>query len=167
MAKRFPELAALEDRTECRQILLDIVDRNVERLHEILKTHEENADAEAERVVAQKGFDTGPRCKQLSDYELKYDRAYRQSLAMYEKMTGERRGAWNGKDETWRGGPARQSRLRRRLTVRRVMSIAWDRRACRRGESGVQTLVTGVDRRSLRGRQRWRRAAHGVSVLLS
>ncbi len=105
MAKRFPELAALEDRTECRQILLDIVDRNVERLHEILKTHEENADAEAERVVARKGFDTGPRCKQLSDYELKYDRAYRQSLAMYEKMTGERRGAWNGKDETWRGGP--------------------------------------------------------------
>ena len=49
VAKRCPELAALEDRTECRQILLDIVDRNVERLEEILKTHEENADAEAER----------------------------------------------------------------------------------------------------------------------
>ncbi len=107
VAKRFPELAALEDRAECRQILLDIVDQKVERLEEILKKHEENADAEAERVVAQKGFDTSPRGKQLSDYELKYDRAYRQSLAVYEKLTGERRGAWNGKDETWRGGPAR------------------------------------------------------------
>ena len=106
VAKRFPELAALEDRTECRQILLDIVDRNVERLHEILKTHEENADAEAERVVARKGFDNSPRGKQLKDYELKYHRELRQSIVVYEKLTGERRGAWNGKDETWRGGSA-------------------------------------------------------------
>jgi hypothetical protein len=63
VAKRFPELAALEDQAECRQILLDIVDRNIARLEEILKTHEENADAEAERVVAREGVDTSPRCR--------------------------------------------------------------------------------------------------------
>ena len=103
VAKRCPELAALEDRAECRQILLDIVDRNVERLEEILKTHEENADAEAERVVAREGFDTSPRGKQLNDYELKYDRALRQGLAAYEKLTGERSTA--APIEPWRPPP--------------------------------------------------------------
>ena len=90
VAKRYPELAALEDRAECRQILLELVDRNIERLEAILKTHEENADAEAEGVVAREGFDTAPRCKQLHDYELKYDRALRQGLAAYDKLRGER-----------------------------------------------------------------------------
>ena len=90
MAKRNPKLAALEDTAECRGLLLDIVDRNIERLEEILKTHEENADTEAERVVAREGFDTGPRGKQLHDYELKYDRALRQGLATFDKLTGGR-----------------------------------------------------------------------------
>ncbi len=105
--KRCPELAALKNRAKGRQILLDIVDRSIERLEAILKTHEENADAEAERVVAREGVDTSPRGKQLNDYELKYHRELRQSIVVYEKLTGERRGAWNGKDETWRGGSAR------------------------------------------------------------
>ncbi len=106
VALRCPELAALEDQTECRQILLDIVDRNVERLEEILKTHEENADAEAERVVAREGFDTSPRSKQLNDYELKYDRAVRQSLVVYEKLTGGRKREWDAARSGEPGAPA-------------------------------------------------------------
>ncbi len=95
VAKRFPELAALEDQAECRQILLDLVDRNVEQLEEILATYQANADAEAERVVAREGFDTGPRGKQLHDYELKYQRALNQGIGVYNKLTGGRRGEWD------------------------------------------------------------------------
>ena len=54
-------------------------------------------------MVAREGFDTSPRGKQLNDYELKYDRALRQWLAAYEKLTGERSTA--APIEPWRPPP--------------------------------------------------------------
>jgi hypothetical protein len=90
VAKRCPELAALKDRAECRQILLDLVDRNVERLEEILATYQAKADTEDERTVAREGFDISPRGRQLHDYDLKYRRALNQGIAVYNKLTGRR-----------------------------------------------------------------------------
>jgi hypothetical protein len=49
---RWPDLVRATQTAQCRQILMDLVDRNIERLNARLEVHEENANADAERTVA-------------------------------------------------------------------------------------------------------------------
>ncbi len=91
VADRFPELEKLKEPDECRAVLFEIIDRNIERLEEVLAAHEEDADAQAKRVVAREGFDTSPRAKQLNDFEIRYTNVLYRGMRVYKEMTGGKR----------------------------------------------------------------------------
>ena len=57
---QWPDLVSTKDTAQCRQILIDLVDQNIERLNAKLEVHEQNADANAEATVARLSFDQAP-----------------------------------------------------------------------------------------------------------
>ena len=92
VADRFPELEKLKEPDECCAVLFDIIDRNIERLEEILAAHEENADAQARWVVAREGFDTSPRAKELNDFEIRYTNVLYRGMRVYKEIKGRAEG---------------------------------------------------------------------------
>jgi hypothetical protein len=136
VADRFPELEKLKEPDECRAVLFEISDRNIERLEEILAAHEENADAQAKRVVAREGFDTSPRAKQLNDFEIRYTNVLYRGMKVYKEIKG----------RTEDGGRRAEG-------------------GGRRTEGGRCLVLTMLGVTAIRRRRLSRRTAHGVCLL--
>jgi hypothetical protein len=95
---QWPEL--VEDFTEAlaREVLVDLVERNVERLDEMLASYTENAEAIEERRLNRLRLDDSPQSKIIRDFKLKSANAFYRGLDACEKYRKRR------KDESWRGG---------------------------------------------------------------
>ena len=85
---RWPDLVSATEPAKCRQLLIDLVDRNIERLDAKLEVHEENADSDAERAVARLGFDSSPDGERMRQYRIKCVNALHRGLAAYRKYHG-------------------------------------------------------------------------------
>jgi hypothetical protein len=103
LVERWPDLFRARDKAECRQILLDLVDRNIERLNAKLEVHEANADAVAEATVARLNFDPSPEGVALRNQQMKSLNALFRGMENYRKH--KRRAKGRGKRA---GGGGRQ-----------------------------------------------------------
>jgi hypothetical protein len=88
VAARWPDLVSAAEPDKCRQLLLDLVDRNIERIDAKLEVHEENADSDAERAVARLGFDSSPDGERIRHYRIKCLNAFYRGLDSYRKHHG-------------------------------------------------------------------------------
>jgi hypothetical protein len=87
---QWPDLVRATETDECRRILIDLVDRNIERLDAKLEVHEENADVDAERTVARLGFDHSAEAKELRAYMLKCTNVLYRGIETYRKYQGKK-----------------------------------------------------------------------------
>ena len=110
---RWPDLVSATVPDKCRQLLIDLVDRNIERLDAKLEVHEENADSDAERAVARLGFDSSPEGQRICHYRIKCVNALHRGLAAYRKYHGKPRPE-RERPRFDRGGPAPEDS---RLTI--------------------------------------------------
>ncbi len=85
LAERWPDLFRARDKAEWRQMLLDLVQQNIERLNAILQVHEANADAVAEQTFARLSFDPSPEGAALRNYEMKSLNALFRGMENYRK----------------------------------------------------------------------------------
>ena len=69
--ERFPELFRAGEAAEWKQILVDLAERNIERLNAKLEVLEENADAIDQRTFDRLNFDPTPEGDALRNYEMK------------------------------------------------------------------------------------------------
>ena len=65
IAARWPELDILAKSPDCREMLLELVDQNIERLNEKIEEYKANSDARAEQEVTRLKFDPSPMGKQM------------------------------------------------------------------------------------------------------
>ena len=103
LVERWPDLFRARDKAECRQILLDLVDRNIERLNAKLDVHEANAEAVAEQAFARLNFDPSPEGVALRNQQMKSLNALFRGMENYRKH--KRRAKGRGKRA---GGGGRQ-----------------------------------------------------------
>ncbi len=85
LVERWPDLFRARDKAECRQILLDLVDRNIERLNAKLDVHEANAEAVAEQAFARLNFDPSPEGVALRNQQMKSLNALFRGMENYRK----------------------------------------------------------------------------------
>jgi len=101
---RWPDLVSAEDTARCRQILIDLADRNIERLNAKLEVHEQNADANAQRTVDRLGFDQSPDSNRIRQYKLKCNSGFFRAFETYRKYQAKKR-AEGGERRIEYGGP--------------------------------------------------------------
>jgi len=82
---RWPDLVSAEDTARCRQILIDLADRNIERLDAKLEVYAENADANAQRTVDRLGFDQSPEGNRIRQYKLKCNSGFFRAIEAFRK----------------------------------------------------------------------------------
>ncbi len=98
LAARWPELFRARDKAEWRQMLLDLVQQNIERLNARLDVHEANADAVAEQTFARLSFDPSPEGAAMRNYQMKSLSALFRGMENYRKHKSRTSGGGNGAD---------------------------------------------------------------------
>ncbi len=98
LAARWPELFRARDKAEWRQMLLDLVQQNIERLNARLEVHEANADAVAEQTFARLSFDPSPEGAAMRNYQMKSLSALFRGMENYRKHKSRTSGGGNGAD---------------------------------------------------------------------
>ena len=88
---RWPDLVSAEETARCRQILIDLADRNIERLNAKLEVHEENADVNAERTVARLSFDQSRDGERIRQYQMKCINGFFRGIETFRKYQGKKR----------------------------------------------------------------------------
>ena len=86
------ELAGITDKAKARGILMDLVERNIERLDEILEMHVQNADVTAEKTVDRLCQAESTDGKSIRGYKLKCGNAFLRTLDACKKHEKERKG---------------------------------------------------------------------------
>ena len=97
--ERWPDLYRTREKEDWRQMLVDLADQNIERLTAKLEVHEQNADAQAERIFARLSFDPSPEGEVLRNYQIKCTNALFRGMANYrnyQAKTGGRAGVASG-----------------------------------------------------------------------
>ena len=94
--ERFPELFRAREAAEWKQILVDLAERNIERLNAKLEVLEENADAIDQRTFDRLNFDPTPEGDALRNYEMKCTNALFRGMENYRKYKARRRDGWSG-----------------------------------------------------------------------
>ncbi len=125
----WPSLAEIEGESEGRAVLLDIVDQNIDRLDELIKTHVQNADHRAEGEFRRLCVDPSPESHNLRKYKEKRENAFlrgQKACQNYKKSNGE--GRRGGGREQWRD------------TQGELIKSTDDRRAARRAGLGNPNL---------------------------
>ena len=92
----WPGLIEIEEESQGRAILLDIVDSNIERLDDLIKAHAENADDQAEGLFERLGADPSRESHNLRAYKQKCQNAYyrgQTACQNYKKSNGENKAA--------------------------------------------------------------------------
>ena len=87
----WPGLIEIEEESQGRAILLDIVDSNIERLDDLIKAHAENADDQAEGQFERLGADPSRESHNLRAYKQKCQNAYyrgQTACQNYKKSNG-------------------------------------------------------------------------------
>ena len=100
---RFPDLVSADDPVKCRQILIDLVDENIERLDAKLEEHEANADVHAQRAFARLGFDKSPDGQRIRQHQMKCVNALYRGMETYRKYQGKKKAEGGGRraEDTW------------------------------------------------------------------
>ncbi len=130
---RWPGLSRPADQASCRRMLVELVDREVAQLNEMLEVHEEMSDVYDERAVADAGFGSDKRSHQIRQYKLSAVRAIYRGMGALEKRNraeggGRRKYLGRTSRGTGRragGGSGRNWRKRAGSTV--CLRIEWPR----------------------------------------
>ena len=95
---RWPQELFTNDFEKAKAMLLDLVERNVERLEAKLEVHTDREGEYLLRRAARQGFDDSPRGERLRRYEMACDRRFYRSLAAFWKHRREMERAQEGND---------------------------------------------------------------------
>ena len=118
---RWPDLVSADEPARCRELLIELVDRNIERLNAKLEVHEQNADANARRTVDRLGFDQGRDGERIRAYKLKCRNGFFRAIEAYRKHQAKKRA--EGRERTGEYPPLtakdRERETWRRITVGR------------------------------------------------
>jgi len=95
---RWPQELFTNDTEKAKGMLLDLIDRNVERLEAKLEVHTDRAGEYLLRSAARQGFDDSPRGERLRRYEMACDRRFYRSLAAFWKHRREMERAEPGEE---------------------------------------------------------------------
>ena len=100
---RWPELVSADDPVKCRQVLIDLVDENIERLDAKLEEHEANADVHAQRAFASLGFDKSPDGQRIRQHQMRCVNALYRGMETYRKYQGKKKAEGGGRraEDTW------------------------------------------------------------------
>jgi hypothetical protein len=82
---RWRDLPSREEPEKCRQLLIELVDRHIERLDAKLEVYEENADAITERTIARLSFDPSPEGECLRRHQMRCMNAFFRAIDMHRK----------------------------------------------------------------------------------
>jgi hypothetical protein len=85
---RFPDMVGPHETEKCRQILTDLVDRNIEDLNAKVAKHTAAAQLTAERTVDLRRFDQSADADRMRRFELKCRSQYFQAIQLYRKLRG-------------------------------------------------------------------------------
>ena len=88
---RWPDLVTADETARCRELLIELADRNIERLNAKLEVHEQNADANARRTVDRLGFDQGRDGERIRAYKLKCRSGFFRAMEAYRKHQAKKR----------------------------------------------------------------------------
>ena len=104
---RWPELDILAKSPDCREMLLELVDQNIERLNEKIEEYKADSDARAEQEVTRLKFDPSPIAKQMREHHFKCSNAFHREFEKFQKYEK------TGKAERERIAPTVDDRLPR------------------------------------------------------
>ncbi len=91
----WPDLLKLKDPVRCREILVELVDRELVRLSGELTKHLRNVQKHGEKSVARLSFDLSQDGELLRRYDLRYKSSLYRSIEIYDKVSKrERRGGY-------------------------------------------------------------------------
>ena len=82
---RWPDLLSIQHEAAGREALIELVNREIEYLDELLKAHVENADAVAVRTIERLRQDETPTGKSIRDYKSKSTSTFYRGLEVYRK----------------------------------------------------------------------------------
>jgi hypothetical protein len=105
---RFPDLFRDQGQPEYKQMLVDLLDENIDRLSELLREHEASAEENAERTVDRFQFDSTPEGTALSNHLMRCtDRLHRgfETYRKYQSSKRRRRRADEGESDGDDAGP--------------------------------------------------------------
>jgi hypothetical protein len=102
---RWPDMVSSKERVRCREILVNLVDTQIQRLTELQELHEQNTEHEAQRTVTRLGFDRSRDAELMRRYELRYRVALDRTIKTYERVHGKDQG--DNDDPTGRGAERR------------------------------------------------------------
>jgi hypothetical protein len=83
---RFTDLVTADQTTKCRQILIDLVDRNIAELDARIAEHDAVIVTNAERTFDRRSFDHSADGERLRRFELSCRTQYFQALLLYRKI---------------------------------------------------------------------------------
>ena len=98
LVARWPDLFKAREAAEWRQMLLDLVQQNIERLNAKLEVHEANADAVDEQTFARLSFDPSPEGAAMRNFQMKSLNALFRGMENYRKHKSRTSGRGNGAD---------------------------------------------------------------------
>ena len=93
---RWPDLVGKRKPEQARQLLLELVDENIERIEELLETHEQDPDENNERIMHRMGVDPSREGQFYLQYELKYANAVKKGVSDLQRYQEKKR------KEAWR-----------------------------------------------------------------
>ncbi|MFI5461638.1 MAG: hypothetical protein ACHRXM_40150, partial [Isosphaerales bacterium] len=100
---QWPDLVSTTDTARCRQILIDLADRNIERLNGKLELLEALADANAERTVARLSVDQSPDGQRLRAYHMKCVSALNRGFETFRKYQGKKKAEGRDRKDEYAG----------------------------------------------------------------
>ena len=83
---RWPDLVRTKDRVQCREILVELVERELKRLAAKLRKHKRNTEKNGRKSVDELGFDLTHDGELLHKYVLRYRSSLNSMDRTYEKM---------------------------------------------------------------------------------
>jgi len=100
---RWPDLVSTEDKAQCRQILIDLVDWHIEQLNSNLAEHAAHADANAQRTITRLSVDKSPDAQRLRAYHLKCLSAFARGLDTLRKYQGKKKAEGRKRKDEYAG----------------------------------------------------------------
>jgi hypothetical protein len=88
---RFPDLFRDQGQAEYKQMLVDLVDENIERLSALLREHEADAEENAQRTVDRFQFDSTPEGTALSNHLIRCTDRLHRGFETYRKYQSNKR----------------------------------------------------------------------------
>ena len=91
VVRRFTDLPNAYEAEKCRQILFDLVDRNISELDTRIASHDADILAKAQRTFDRRGFDHSAEGERMRRFEMQCRSQYFQAIALYRKIRGRKK----------------------------------------------------------------------------